>query len=228
MSALRFIAVLAISAAVVCGVCSCANNNYVKDRQRDVGDVFTLTTGLGGGGAARVGPFDTGLYIGSDYAGLRGGEGGVMSESASLLDKEAEELDLIFYTTEKFTPDNNNYFELAKNRGKLFTAEGMPFVAVPTIDDFNQQRNMYKGCAPYWTEVEAIVGVGPSFRIGFNVGEFADLLLGFASIDIYGDDIGAIEVVKAANPGLKQPAAKPQPTPVPAAPAPAPQQVPQK
>ena len=169
--------------------------SYVEDRRRDAGDIFTLTTGIGEGAAARVGPIETGLYLGRDYAGLRGGEGGVVSESASLPDKQSSQLDLILYSTERFTPDNG--FELARNRGKLFTAEGMALVAIPTIDEFNQRRGMYKGCAPYWTQVEVVAGIGPSFRFGFNVGEFADHLLGFVCIDIYGDDIASTEPAQA-------------------------------
>ena len=42
---------------------------------------------------------------------------------------------------------------------------------------------------PQLTQIEACVGIGWGARVGFNPGELADLLLGFAGIDIYGDDL---------------------------------------
>jgi len=47
---------------------------YMIDRSRDAADVFTITTGLGLGAKARLGPFSQGLYFGMNAIGLQCGE----------------------------------------------------------------------------------------------------------------------------------------------------------
>jgi hypothetical protein len=37
--------------------------------------------------------------------------------------------------------------------------------------------------------MELAIGVGLTLRVGFNPGELLDLLVGFASLDLYGDDL---------------------------------------
>lgn len=41
----------------------------------------------------------------------------------------------------------------------------------------------------YYTEVQVAVGVGFMIRLGVNPGEFLDFLLGFTTLDLYGDDV---------------------------------------
>ena len=43
--------------------------------------------------------------------------------------------------------------------------------------------------ASYYTQIEAVVGAGPSVRLGFNPGELLDFILGWTTIDIYKDDL---------------------------------------
>ena len=38
------------------------------------------------------------------------------------------------------------------------------------------------------TQIEAAIGIGPSLRLGFNPGELLDFILGWTTVDIYGDD----------------------------------------
>lgn len=45
--------------------------------------------------------------------------------------------------------------------------------------------------AAYWTQPEAVLAIGPSFRLGFNPGELIDFILGWGCIDVYGDDLEA-------------------------------------
>jgi len=44
---------------------------------------------------------------------------------------------------------------------------------------------------PYYTELEIVLGLGPSLRLGFNPGEFADFILGWFGIDFFADDLEA-------------------------------------
>jgi hypothetical protein len=43
--------------------------------------------------------------------------------------------------------------------------------------------------AYYITQVEAAVGLGGTIRLGINPGELVDFLLGWMTIDFYGDDV---------------------------------------
>lgn len=42
---------------------------------------------------------------------------------------------------------------------------------------------------PFYTQLEAAAGLGLGIRAGINPGEILDLLLGFATVDLHGDDI---------------------------------------
>ena len=41
----------------------------------------------------------------------------------------------------------------------------------------------------YYTEVECVLAIAKSLRVGLNPGEVLDLVLGFTTLDIYGDDV---------------------------------------
>jgi hypothetical protein len=59
----------------MCVVCGCVGTRgYFTDRRRDALDTVTLTTGVGLGVKARVGPLAAGLFGNQDLAGLRCGE----------------------------------------------------------------------------------------------------------------------------------------------------------
>lgn len=44
--------------------------------------------------------------------------------------------------------------------------------------------------AYYYTQLEVAAGLGYTVRLGFNPGELLDFLLGWTTIDIFGDDVG--------------------------------------
>jgi hypothetical protein len=44
-------------------------------------------------------------------------------------------------------------------------------------------------CYPYFTQIEGVVALGPSIRLGLNIGELLDFVVGWAGLDIYGDDL---------------------------------------
>ena len=89
----------------------------------------------------------------------------------------------VLWNWEKFTTP------AARKRGKAFETKPLlrfvPLVAVPRPIE---PGDPYP--ATYYSQIEVAAGyflVG--LRVGVNLGELADLLLGFAAIDIYGDDI---------------------------------------
>ena len=49
----------------------------------------------------------------------------------------------------------------------------------------------------YLTQVEAVVGLGPSIRLGFNPGELLDFILGWVTLDIFNDDLNSAASLKA-------------------------------
>jgi hypothetical protein len=75
----------------------------------------------------------------------------------------------------------------------LFDASPTPMVTKTTtfggttIQKSDQNTNSIP--APYWTNIEVSAGVLVGVRVGFNPGELLDFLLGFTTLDIYGDDV---------------------------------------
>ena len=69
-------------------------------------------------------------------------------------------------------------------RGKTYEAQGLcPLVMRPV--------HCRPGLYPtyFLAQVEAVVGLGPSIRLGFNPGELLDFILGWTTLDIYKDDL---------------------------------------
>jgi hypothetical protein len=57
---------------------------------------------------------------------------------------------------------------------------------------FAQKEGMHvntKFNPSYFTQIECVMGLGVNLKIGFNPGELIDFILGWTTIDIYGDDI---------------------------------------
>jgi hypothetical protein len=180
---------------------------YFADRWADAKDVFTASVGTGGGVKARVGPINAGLFVDSDVAGLRGGEGffipGDFNHRAGLF----EDIDYVVlaWGVEGFTPQGN--WSL-RERGKSFDAYGIVFFRARP------------GCYSYYTQIEVAAGAGGTLRLGFNPGELLDFVLGWFGLDIYGDDLNARkereEEKKAKEPlPVPPPPATPIPTPIP-------------
>ena len=158
---------------------------YFLDRGNDIADVMSVAVGAGMGAKARVGPFQSGLLIQSDLAGLRGGT---------------------FFCDENFDSVGEILFPIPLIPVISWSSGGAPFMsgsesfcpqktfprqkAFSSTSVFLISISDGRPCPPYYTQIEAVVALGPSVRVGFNPGELLDLLLGWFSIDIYGDDIG--------------------------------------
>lgn len=163
--------------ASILAMCSgCATTGYLSDRARDAEDVFTASVGLGAGAKVRVGPAQFGAISNIDMWGLRGGQFG----------------DIAFYETltrdsllpwpshgcsgeERFVYEAPQ--EMPNKRGKGFLAKA----PLPILGVANQPE--------YYTQVEVVIAIIGSLRLGFNPGELLDFLVGWTTLDIYGDDL---------------------------------------
>jgi hypothetical protein len=152
---------------------------YLVDRGRDAADVFTLSAGKGAGIKARVGPIATGLFAGFDSYGLRGGRvlnGAYPTECPSApylpnsIDFTVVFLDISYMRDPDLQP-----------RKKEHSADTVCFLPV--------NRDIRNTPLSYYTQIEVALGLGVTARFGFNLGELLDFILGWATIDIYSDDL---------------------------------------
>lgn len=187
-----------LAAGMVLGQ-GCASG-YWGDRWRDTKDVATCTVGLGLGVKGRVGPLQAPLIVQSDYAGLRCGEAFTaamrddfwtyVSEAGHVVDTLVypiylRDYDMLYSGYEIFDPGG-----LADVRHKRIMSQGMgPF----TVDEDKKNYGFY-------SQVELTVGLFVSLKLGVNPGELVDLLLGFAGLDVFGDDVGKSDEVSSQQP----------------------------
>jgi hypothetical protein len=174
-----------VAAMVLAGVTGCASSRaYFIDRGRDAADVLTISVGAGLGARARIGPIETGAFLGSDKAGLRGGEIGAYTwEEFGMMSAAAG--DALVLSFEEYNPDLGAD-TTAEQRGKFYSAEGVCLVSLLEDGDRRSWR-----VHPYYTQVEAQVGVLGSLRLGVNPGELVDFIFGWCGLDIFRDDVEA-------------------------------------
>ncbi len=90
------------------------------------------------------------------------------------------DLEITFAAAEYF-PDPSP----SGNRSKNYNVSSIiPFLAYPESSWDRRNYPYY-----YFSQIELAAGLGPSLRLGVNPGEFVDCIAGFASLDLYGDDI---------------------------------------
>lgn len=155
----------------------CASPQYLSDRGRDAGDIFTLTFGRGLGAKARVGPVAAGLLANEDLVGLRGGELGFFNTRSSDVPlPEVGDLQLLLV-------GSDCCYVGGHQRNKNYGAGGLIFWQLP------EERGIYY----YYSQVEVTVALGLSVRLGINPGELLDFLLGWFGVDFYDDDVGKYE-----------------------------------
>ena len=180
----RNLQVLFVSAGLLLQGCASA---YWSDRWSDAKDTLTCAVGLGLGAKARVGPLQVPLIVQSDYAGLRCGEvfaspmrddfWTYVSEAGHVVDFPfpvyLREYDTLYSGYEIFDPGG-----LSAVRHKRVRSQGM---GPATFDGDAKNYGFY-------TQVEATVGAVFSLRLGVNPGECLDAVLGFTTLDLFGDD----------------------------------------
>ncbi|MBK8396690.1 MAG: hypothetical protein IPL26_15830 [Leptospiraceae bacterium] len=145
--------------------------NYFSDRVMDTRDIFTVTAiyGATAGLKAQLGPLGAGLFaqpgsLGhglslSNEVGLKSGELAYQNVS-----------DFVFILgADSSSPSSTESLNRHELRKKQYAS---PFDHPPA-----------------YTRIGFAAALLVGIRVEVNVGELLDCLLGFASIDIYGDDI---------------------------------------
>jgi hypothetical protein len=198
------------------GVMGGCSTPYMNDRGRDIADIFTITLGDGVGVTARAGPVHLGLFYGKDQAGLRSGE---FDTPPSYVRSEgiARTLDPLlvlpnlgggpwcFWHEEysgglqKVPNPEGGIINLARARAKDYNVSGnCPFIAVPVLSELDRNAG-FKYPFYFLTEVEIAIGIGKTLRLGLNPGELLDFILGWTTIDIFGDDIEVRKLKEESN-----------------------------
>jgi len=165
---------------------------YIVNRGRDAVDIITVQVGYGGGAKARVGFLQLGCLVDIGLGGIRGGAFQAKNEFWPNGFDTPSKLDLNFLWFGAETFGGN---ELSNHRGKSFVCRQIvvPILLNPESDtkvrEFSEKMEMKHNPWPYYTQIEAVVAIGPSIRLGFNPGELFDFILGWTTIDIFKDDI---------------------------------------
>lgn len=172
-------AVLALAPVLVMAGCA----PYLQDRTSDLLDSFTFTSEAGSIGASvQAGPAGLGLntvqpvLVRHNSFGLSGGRLGLV---------KIEESTLVVWRAQHV------YAEPLEERHKGFSTESI--FPVPylwqQVDYDARERNL----APRYTQIELAAGFIGGWRLGANPGEWLDFLLGWAGLDLYGDDVAVRE-----------------------------------
>lgn len=188
MRALYCIVVLLLSFTFVTGCKAC--KTYAKDRAYDASDIVTLSVGPGLGVRARTGPVRLGLLCMIDAYGWRYGMHQQMPKGESLMgainyDWLIGSYDSVFSRKER----NKSYQAMGGYPKSWFHHEeawaiGLPFVESVTYFSTHGKPPFH----PYYTQIEACVGVLGAVRVGVNPGELVDFAVGWFTIDIFDDD----------------------------------------
>ena len=151
---------------------------YGANRWNDFKDVVTVDFGTGLGVKGRISYIGTGLIVNKDRFGLR--EGNIGSWNGE--ETQSYETDLIFYRGGDFrTPLAP---EVIERRKESYGNTGWVVWDMPTKEGMNW----------HWvSQVEASAGLGISARLGLNPLEAIDFILGFTTLDFYGDDTAISE-----------------------------------
>jgi len=172
------LALLCVFTAMAGLTSSCA---FTENRLRDVGDIFTITCGIGFGGGLHVGPVSTGAGMVWDVYGLSSGyfgknQMGHFSSGCS------------FHLIVIGTEDAWSNLE-TRNRAKEYNADCY-FIGLPVYEQGLKGKPLVP---PYFFQFEASAGFFGALRVGFNVAELVDFVLGFAGIDLLRDDVARLE-----------------------------------
>lgn len=157
---------------------------YWRDRGRDAGDMVTASVGFGLGAGVQAGPAATGVGLQFTLVGI---------DDGSFIDLEGHLPPVVeggmIVASVKVGGENDD----PRHRGKGYMVPTFAGV-IPGmwVDDA-------KAAPHYWTKVDVSVSLGVGGRLGFNPGELVDFLLGFAGLDVYGDDLSTRSATAAAG-----------------------------
>lgn len=175
---------------------SCASSGaYLTDRARDAADVLTLQVGYGVGAKARVGPVQAGLLADVGGVGLRGGAAlGIRDFWPAGYDGPAKfEFDGLVVGVETFSGDttSNERGKASMTLHALVTIPMglLPFPASCRRELWEERMHIWSEPWPYYLAAEVAGGAGVTFRVGFNAGELVDFVVGWTTLDLFGDDL---------------------------------------
>lgn len=178
------------SFVIVACLSGCSSTqSYFTDRGRDALDVVTATVGTGAGIQARIGPLPFAWMRATDISGIRYGD---LFYRVPEEEDEPEELNgklgtMFYYASSPVAAMVGvNPFDLFEFADDMWYSQNhFPMNEV----QLSRNKSTENLELPNYTQLEAFVGLGFSLRLGFNPGEFVDLLLGLTTIDIFNDDI---------------------------------------
>jgi len=130
------------------------------------------------GAKARIGPAQLGCVLNFDVWGLRGGALGEIRWLECTWDFLYPWRGKRGFGEDRFLQwDQGPGARTLERRGKAYYAKA----PVPLIGIADEPE--------YYTQIEVLVGLIGSLRLGFNPGEMLDFVLGWADVDIYADDL---------------------------------------
>ena len=180
---------------------------FLSDRYDDALDIFSIQVGYGLGGKVRIGPLQTGLLVDVGLGGLRGGDFlGAKDFWPSGYNTPAK-VDLVggIVGVEGFGGSLKS-----NRRGKSFSAKQIgpiSYIINPnTIPEWKEQiKNLQRvhNPWPYYFQIDLVAGVFINMRLGFNIGELFDFIIGWTTIDCCKDDLSK-NVIEKTNDELTQ------------------------
>lgn len=191
---LRTLPLLAL--AVLLAGCS----SYWSARQRDAADLLTLSATTGAGLSLQAGPLQVTPFAQIvDVAGLRGGEwfGPQMDENQNVFPMD---MGALWWTSSALVLPGNPRLE---ERGKAYVAfpagandeemfarhtDTFPFVSVPRTTWAEENVTLPRASPAYWGQIEIALALGGGVRIGTNLLEWLDFVVGWFGPDLLDDD----------------------------------------
>jgi hypothetical protein len=182
--------VLTVASLILAALATgCQSPGYWGNRARDAQDVVTASVGIGIGAKARVGPFHAGIIADHDVLGVPDGafhrQHMGMPSPGVALEWEAGPIPVPLPYSEGLLKGWGFGYDAFVGPqpcdGRRLKADYEVRSLVPFVATTGLRHQ-------YYTHVEAVAGLGPSVRLGFNVGEFADFILGWTTLDIFSDD----------------------------------------
>lgn len=189
---------------VVAGVLVLAGcSGYWRDRWNDAKDPFTLTVEESVGVKAGVGPVRLALFRSTSAFGFRGGAPTWAGDEPVVYHRGQRMHDAWIgpFGTDEWEPTDAE----ALARGKFWRADQASLWWFPAVDVAPARRS--PSYVPWFTDIEAAVGLGVGLRVGLNPGELLDFVLGFVGLDMFDDDIWAddpvlVRIVGADDPSV--------------------------
>ncbi len=166
---------------------------YWTDRGRDFNDCFHVGVGVGLGAKVKLGPVNLGLLAEGDFFGVRG------VNPIRATNEHSAWTSLAFFSHSGELFEGGDEHTILSVRKKLYSVESRreptskTATFTPDVNDLIPPQ--------YHTGFEVVVGLGPSVRIGFNVGELADFVLGWVTVDLFDDDVGILAFTATDNKG---------------------------